>query len=283
MKETPLKRIEAQPDVIRSRRLTGTIYGIVGGLAFAAIAWGWDGYILSRSHAYLPWLSLSVALVFCAVVGAAAGWLTARFESSLLGSFFWLISALLFAWLVIILPLQVSPFIISKINPQMGALLNYTKDADIGFLFGVAAAWIIPFTLIVGATQLPITEPSVFSTSFFGKIIPFFFCIVVISLSGTIADSLINAHFRDAITSIDTTIQFALDNKNNPQMDTALAREMHAGSLNAVKEYVTESRHLSVRGYDKTFGQIHVLIRFEDQWVDCMIIYAQPSFCKVAD
>ncbi|HEY5269156.1 MAG TPA: hypothetical protein VII97_02390 [Anaerolineales bacterium] len=283
MKETPLKRFEARPDVIRSKRLIGMIYGIVSGLAFAVATWGWDGYSLSRSHAYLPWLNLSVALVFCAVVGAAAGWLTARFESSLLGSFFWLISASLFAWLVNILPLQVSPFIVSKINPQLGGLLNYTKDAEIGFRFGLAAAWIIPFALIVGVTQLPITESSVFSTSFFGKIIPFFFGIAVICISGTFADSMINAHFRDAITSIDNTIQFTLDNKNNPQMDEDLARKMHASSLDAVKEYVVESRYLLVRGYDKTFGQIHVLIRFEDKWVDCMIIYAQPSFCKVAD
>jgi len=281
LKVTSLKRIEARPDVIRSKRLTGAIYGIVSGLAFSAAAWGWDGYILSRSHAYLPWLNLSVALVFCIIVGAAAGWLTARFESSLLGMFFWLIPALLFSWLVNILPLQVSPFIVSKFNPQMGALLNYTKDAEIGFRFGLAAAWIIPFALIVGLTQLPITESSVYSTAFLGKIIPFFFGIVVISISGTFADSLINAHFRDAITSIDSTIQFALDNKNNPQMDEDLARKMHASSLDAVKEYVTESRRLLVRGYDKTFGQIHVLIRFEDQWVDCTIIYAQPSFCKV--
>ena len=283
MENTPINRIEARPDVIRLKRLTGAIYGIVSGLAFAAAAWGWDGFKLSQSHAYLPWLGLSVALVFSAIVGAAAGWLTARFESILLGSFFWLISALLFAWLVINLPMQVSPFIVSKINPQMGALLNYTKDVEIGFRYGLAATWIIPFMLIVGVTQLPITESSVFSTSFFGKVIPFFFCVAVLGISGTFADSLINAQFRDAITSMDTTIQFTLDNKHNPQMDGDLARKMHASSLNAVKEDVVESRQLIVRSFDKTFGEIHVLIRFEDQWVDCTIIYAQPSFCKVAN
>ncbi|MBE3144177.1 MAG: hypothetical protein IMZ61_09680 [Planctomycetes bacterium] len=76
---------------------------------------------------------------------------------------------------------------------------------------------------------------------------------------------------------------FTLDNKHNPQMDGDLARKMHASSLNAVKEDVVESRQLIVRSFDKTFGEIHVLIRFEDQWVDCTIIYAQPSFCKVAN
>jgi len=255
---------------------------MVSGFAFAAAAWGWDGYKVSQSHAYLPWLSLSVALVFCTIAGATAGWLTARFESSLLGLFFWLIPAFLFAWLVNILPLQVSPLIVSKINPQMGALLSYTKDAEIGFRFGLAAAYIVPFMLIVGVTQLPITETSVFSASFFGKVIPLFFCIAVLGISGTGADSLINAQFRDAITSIDNTIQFTLDNNNNPQIDVDLARKMHTSSLRGVKDYVVESRQLIVRSYDKTFGEIHVLIRFEDQWVDCMIIYAQPTYCKVA-
>jgi hypothetical protein len=283
LKITPLQRIEARPDVIRSKRLTGLIYGIVSGLAFATAVWGWDGYILSQSHAYLPWLSLSVALVYCAIGGAAAGWLTARFESVLLGSFFWLVSALLFAWLVINLPLQVSPLIVSKINPQLGALLNFPLDAEIGFRIGLAAAWVILFMLVAGVAQLPITESSVYSTSFMGKIIPFFFCIVVISLSGTVADSLINAHFRDAITALDNTIQFTLDNKSNPQMDEALARRMHASSLDAVKEYIGQSRYLFVGSYNNTFGDIHVLILFEDQWVDCTIIYAQLSFCKIAN
>ncbi len=283
MKAFFIKRTEARPEMIRSRRLTGLIYGMVSGLAFAVAVWGWDGYILSRSHAYLPWLSLGVALVYCAIVGAAAGWLTARFESALGGSFFWLASALLFAWLVINLPLHVSPLLVSKINPQLGALLHYPLNADIGFRTGLAAVWITPFMLVVGLTQLPITESSVFSTSFLGKIIPFFFCIVVISLSGSVIDSLINEHFRDAIKSLDNTIQFTLDNQNNPQIDETLARRMNASSLNWVKEYVVQSRQLFVGKYDNTFGEIHVLILFEDQWVDCTVIYSQPAYCKVVD
>jgi hypothetical protein len=278
-----VKRPEVRPDLIKSKRLTGMFYGIVSGFAFAAAVWGWDGYILSQSHAYLPWLNLGVALVFCAVVNAAAGWLTARFESSLLGAFFWLVPALLFAWLVVYLPLHFNPLIVSKINPQLGALLNYPLGAEIGFRIALAAIWIIPFMLVVGVTQLSITESSVFSSSSFGKVIPFFFCIVILGISGGITDSLINAHFRDAITSLDSTIQFTLDNNNNPQMDAANARRMHASSLNAVKEYLVQTRRLFVANYDNSFGEMHVLVLFKDQWVDCTIIYAQPAFCKVVN
>ncbi|MDD2920654.1 MAG: hypothetical protein PHQ36_00045 [Anaerolineales bacterium] len=277
------RNTEAHPAVIRLKRLAGIVYGVIGGLTFALATWGWDGYRLSQAHVYLPWLSLSVALVFCAIGGAAAGWLTARFDSSLLGVLFWLIAALSFAWLVIVLPLQINPFLVSKINPQMGALLNYTKEIEMSMRFSVAASWIIPFMLIAGVAQLPVTESSVFSTSFFGKTMPLVFCIAVISLSGAVADGLINAHFRDAVISMDNTIQFTLDNKDNPKVDKDISRKMHSASLNTVKEYVAASRQLMVREYDPTFGEINVLIRFEDKWVDCLLIYAQPVFCKVAD
>jgi hypothetical protein len=279
----PTKKLEARPDLIKLKRLTGLIYGIVSGFVFAFAVWGWDGFKLSQSHAYLPWLNLGIAIVLCAILNAPSGWLTARFENSLLGAFFWLISALLFAGLVVYLPLQLNPLIVSKINPQLGEFLYYPLDAQIGFRLGLVAVWVVPFMLIVGVTQLSITESSVYSQSFFGKIIPFFFCIVVLGISGTITDSLINAHFRDAITSLDTTIQFSVDNRDNPQVDEILARRLHVSSLDAVKVYVVQSRRLYVTRYDNAFGQIQILVLYKDQWVDCTVIYSQPAYCKLVE
>jgi len=66
-------------------------------------------------------------------------------------------------------------------------------------------------------------------------------------------------------------------------MDAANGRRMHASSLNAVKEYLVQTRRLFVANYDNSFGEMHVLVLFKDQWVDCTIIYAQPAFCKVVN
>ncbi len=280
---SPVNRPEFRPDLIKLKRKTGLIYGMVSGFVFAFAVWGWDGFELSLSHAYLPGLNLGIAILFCAILNAPAGWLTARFENSILGAFFWLISALLFAGLVVYLPLYINPLIVSKINPHLGELLNYPLGAQISFRLGLVAVWVIPFMLIVGVTQLSVTESSVYSQSLFGKISPFFFCIVVLGISGTITDSLINAHFRDAITSLDSTIQFTLDNRDNPQLDKTLASRMHVSSLNGVEEYIVQSRRLYVASYDNALGQIHVLVLFQDHWVDCTVIYAQPAYCKVAE
>ena len=259
------------------------LYGMIAGLTFAVASWGLDGYILSNSHAYFPWTMLITGMIFCAILSGIVGWLTARSESSLLGVVFWIISSLFFAWIIVVLPLQINPFIASKLDPQLGALLNYKEDFEFAFRFGVSLAWVLPFMLIVGVTQLPISEPAVFSTSIFGKIAPLLFCIVVMSIGGSITDNLINSHFRAGIAALDNTIQFVLDNKNNVNVDKALSREMHARSLSTVEEYVQESRHLFVSSYDEYLGDLHVLVKFDDQWVDCNVLYSQPVSCKIAE
>lgn len=274
--------LNSRREILRLKRKFGLLYGLMAGLTFAIASWGWDGYLLSNSHAYFPWVMFFTGLIFCMILGGIVGWITALLESSLFGVVFWIISALFFAWIMVALPLQIKPFIVSKLDPQLGALLDYEKNMGFTFRFGVSLAWVLPFMLIVGVTQLPISESAVFSTSIFGKITPLLFCIVVMSISGVFTDNLINSHFRDAIFSLDSTIQFVLDNKNNENIDKALSREMHARSLNAVEEYVQESRHLFVGSYDEYLGEIHVLVKFDDQWVDCNVLYSQPVSCKMA-
>src|SRR3990172_939307 len=173
--------LNARPEIIQLKQKIGMLYGMIAGIAFAVSSWGWDGYMLSKSHAYFPWTMLLTGVIFCAILSGIVGWLTARSESSLLGVIFWIISSLFFAWLMVALPLQITQIIVSKLDPQLGALLNFETGMDFTFHFGVSLAWVIPFTLIVGVAQLPITEPAVFSTSILGKITPFFFCIVVMS------------------------------------------------------------------------------------------------------
>lgn len=273
--------LSAHPEIVELKQKFGMLYGVVAGLAFAVSSWGWDGYMLSKSHAYFPWTMLVTGVIFCAILGGMVGWLTARSENSLLGVVFWIIFSLFFAWIMVALPLKILPFVVSKLDPQLGALLNYGEHIEFGLRFGVSLAWILPFMLIVGVAQLPISEPAVFSVSIFGKIIPLFFCIVVMSISGAITDNLINAHFREAIEPLDRTIQFVVDNKNNENVDAALSREMHARALYTVEEYVQESRRLFVGSYDEYLGDLHVFVKFDSQWVDCNVLYGQPVSCMM--
>ena len=278
----PFNNLNAQIEIIRLKRKFGTLYGLTAGVAFAIASWGWDGYMLGASHAYFPWIMFLVGLIFCAILGGITGWLTARSESSLLGTLFWVIASAGFAWLMVALPLQINPALVSKLDPQLGALLNYGDDDQFVFRFGASLTWVLPFMLIIGVTQLPITEPSVFSTSIFSKISPLLFCSMVMVISGSFTDNLINAHFRDAIVSLDATIQFVVDNQGNENINPILLRETRARSLNIVKEHVQESRQLFVGSYDKYLGDLHIFVKFDDQWVDCNVMYNQPVSCEMA-
>lgn len=271
-----------RPDIVRSKRLLGLFYGIAAGLAFAVSSWGLDGYVLSNSHAYFPWIVLITGAIMSGIVCGITGWLTSRMGNSLPGILFWLVSSLFLAWLTVALPMQISPYIASKLDPQLGTLLNYPKNIEFVSRFGLALAWIIPFVLIIGVTQLPIVEPAVFSISIFGKIVPFLFCIVVMSIGGVVTDNLINTHFRTALTSLDTTIQFVLDNKDNKNVDPLLSRQMHARAFATVSENVQESRHLFIGGFDETLGDINILVKFDNTWVTCEVLYGQPITCKPA-
>lgn len=279
----PLNKFNVQNtrvDIIRRKKSFGMYYGMAAGIAFASVSWGRDGYLLSQSHAYFPWTMLVVGVIFCAILGGIVGRLTARSESSLFGALYWFVAGIGFAWLMAALPLRINPAIVSKFDPQLGGLLNYT-DSGLMLRVGTSLLWVLPFALIIGVTQLPITEPAVFSTSVFGKIVPLLFCIVVMSISGSFTDELVNIHFRNAIGSLDKTIQFVLDNKDNKNMDKELARELHANALKLVKEQMREQRHLFVRSYDEYLGDMQVLVKFDDQWVDCHVLYSQPVSCEM--
>lgn len=273
--------VEVRKKILRLKRKFGIIYGITAGSAFALASWGWGAYMLGISHAYYPWTMLIVGLIFCGIVGGISGWLTARFESSLLGVLFWVLASAGFAWLMVALPLQIVPSTVSLLDPQLGALLSYDGGNGFAVRFGTALMWILPFALLVGVTQIPISEPAAFASSFFGRVSPLFFSILLMGISGVFTDSMINVHFRDAIISLDTTIQFVVDNRGNENVDQDLSRQLHARALWEVDEYVSQSRHLFVRSYDEYFGEFHVLVKFEDQWVDCLVLYNQPNTCKL--
>jgi hypothetical protein len=274
--------LSKQIEIFQLKKKIGAFYGMAAGFAFAAASWGWDGYILNASHGYYPWTMLVIGLTFCVIFGGIIGWLTARSESSLFGVVLWVTASAGFAWLMVALPLQINPALVSKFDPRLGALLNYKEGGEFIYRFCVSLLWILPFMLVVGVTQLPISESAVFSTSIFGKFAPLFFCVLVMGVSGTFTDNLINAHFRDAIVSLDTTIQFVLDNKDNKNVNLARSRELHTGALRKVEEYVRGKRHLFVGSYDGYFGSLHVLVKFDNQWVDCQVLYNQPVSCEPA-
>jgi hypothetical protein len=266
-------------DVLRSKYMYGIWFGIVIGLAFSIFAWGVDAYKLNQINGLYPWLKFSLGVLPCMLVGGVTGWLCARIGKPLLGLLLWAIAASVFAWLAVNLPLQIIPRVVSLMEPDLRDLLHYTYYEQFSFRFEIAYAWLAIFASLAGLLQIPLSDSATFSTSVFGKIAPMLVIIVLMAISGSTMDNLNNELLRAPIDAINSTTQFFMDHKGEdiPPLEI---RRMHLASLRTVKDLVTQDRKFIISGYDEFLGDVQVLARFQNVWVECEVLYNQPLVCK---
>jgi len=270
-------------DILRTKRIYGIWYGIVVGFSFAFFSWGIDSYILSKYHGIQPWLKFGVGAVLCMIPGGLAGWLSAKVSKPIVSIFLWLIAASVFAWLTVNLPLVIMPKALSILEPQLSGLLHYVYFDDFNTRVSVGYIWLAIFISMTAILQIPLSDSAVFSTSAFGKLVPLIIAVILMSISGVIIDNgLINEPLRSSTVAVDNTIQFIIDNRGK-ETDKTEARKMHVGAFRAIDDSVTQQRELIVSGYDGSLGEVNVLVRFERDWVECLVAYNQPIRCAVVD
>jgi hypothetical protein len=278
-----LQRIDssgARSDILRAKRRYGFWFGVALGLGFSVFTWGVDAIALSKYHGLYPWVKFLAGSLASALAGGVAGWLTARVNKSLPGLVIWLVTAVVFAWLTVNLPLKFAPQVTESLEPAVRGLLHYEFFTEFGTRVGVAYTWIAIFIAIAGLLQLPLSDAAVFSTSAMARLWPMLIAVVLMSICGAIVDnSMINEPLRSAVMATDNTIQFLVDNQGKV-MDKAEARKMHVGAFRTTMELVSPQRKLVVSGFDEALGEIHVLIHFEKSWVECLVLYNQPLSCE---
>jgi hypothetical protein len=99
------------------------------------------------------------------------------------------------------------------------------------------------------------------------------------AICGTIVDTLNNELLRSPIDTVNTTIQFILDNRGK-EIDVLESRRMHLGALRTVEDLITPGRKFIVSGHDQFLEQVQVLARFETAWVECDLIVNQLISCE---
>ena len=266
-------------DIRRSKYIFGIWFGIVVGLTFSIFAWGVDAYKLSQINGLYPWLKFLVGVLPCMGVGGFAGWLSARIGKPALALLLWAIAASVFAWLTVSLPLQITPRVLSRLDPALKDLLHYTYYEQFSFRFGIAYAWLALFAGLAGLLQIPLSDSAVFSTSVFGKISPMLVTMILMAIGGSTMDNLNNELLRGPIDAINSTTQFFIAHQGE-HIEPIQTRQMHLASLRTVQDLVTPERKFIISGYDEFLGDVQVLARFQKAWVECDVLYNQPLSCK---
>jgi hypothetical protein len=277
----PLVEEDADLRVFRIKKRYGAAYGFITGLAFAISVWGADAYLLSRAHAFFPWLKLIIGMMAASIAGGIVGYLAIRFQRSVISFLLWLLASGFFAWLLVFIPLQAAPYLSRILEPELNGLLTIGPVSEFSSRVSIAFLWVVIFTSIVGVLEFPLVDSGVFSYSISGKFIPFLVCITIMALGGNMADDLSNKPLRLPIVSMNNTIQFALDHQDKPA-DPKASRDMHVASLRTVQDYISAERNLIVGSHDNVLEQFHVLIKFKKGWVDCQVLFGSPITCRPA-
>lgn len=268
-----------RPDILSSKYIYGVWYGAIVGLTFSLFTWGVDAIRLNQMNGLYPWLKFLVGLLPCMIVGGLAGWLSARVGKPLLSLVFWVIAASVFAWFSVSLPLQLTPQMITRLDPGLQPLLHYTYFEQFSFRFVIAYIWMALFAALAGLLQIPMSDSAVFSASAFGKVSPLLVATVLMAIAGSTMDNLNNELLRGPVDALNSTVQYYLEHQNQ-HIDPADIRRMHLSSLRTVENLVTANRKFIISGYDEFLGDVQVLAKFEHGWVECEVLYNQPLSCK---
>jgi hypothetical protein len=268
-----------RPEILHSRHIFGIWFGASLGIAFAIFAWGIDAFLLNQMNGLYPWLKFLGGVFPCVIVGGLTGWLSARFDKPFFAVLFWGAAAAVFAWVTVSLPLQIMPRILGMAEPEIQNLLHYTSYEAFSARFGIAYVWIAIFVCLAGLLQIPLSESAIFSTSLFGKLSPLLITLVLMAICGTLVDDLNNKLLRSPVEALNTSIQFALDNRGR-EIPPAESRRMRLSALRSVRDLITPQRRFIVSGYDQLMEQVYVLARFDGAWVECELIVNQILNCE---
>jgi len=270
--------LKSNPAIAGARIGYGALYGLLVGVAFAFSTWASDGYLLSKAHALMPWLKLLLGVILCGLAGIVAGWMTIRFNRWGISLSGWLGLSVFFSWLVIALPMQISPMVAEWLNPQLSDYIHIKTFGDVSSRFWLAFMWIVIFVSIVGVLESVLVDSIIFAPTIVGRITPVAVCILILGVCGSITDGLSNEPLRFAILGMDSTIQFVVEHQGQ-DVNQELARENHTGALRAFTDDISDSRKLFISGYDVQLGEVHVMVMFEGITLDCIVLYGQTSYC----
>ncbi|MBP9676058.1 MAG: hypothetical protein KBD67_04900 [Anaerolineaceae bacterium] len=263
----------------KKKQIAGLVYGLSAGLAFSIFTWGFDAVQLVRANAAYPWVKFMPGLVLCLLSAGLAGWLSARVGRAWAALLFWSMLALLFAHLVIWLPIVITPKLIGLSNPALGEFLDYPFYASLNQNIWIGFVIIAIAAVICGLLQNLLLEQALFSSGSSAIIVPLIVSFLAFSVVGTSSDALLNKKFREAIQQVDKIIVFSLDHAGE-EVPSEEAMKMRQFVFSHVEDLITEERGLILSNFDETLGQIDILVDFNGHWVKCPVIYNQVITCS---
>ena len=260
----------------------GIRYGIVAGVAFTMASWGLDALVLAYHHASLPLMKLIPAFLICVPTAMLAGYLTAKFESGMLGMVIWGGLAVLYSFLVINLPLKFSPWYLNNFRPEINSLVHFEE------LIGTGGYWFyclfaIGITcLLCGFLENVLLDQGLASSSILGSQMPAVICALIMLLCGLFGDLILIRDFRKPIVEYDNLLKNAAIYYDQ-EVDKQTKSELRLGTADVLGDLVLLPYKLTLVETDQYLTLTKILIEFDGKAALCQAVQSKPTFCKLID
>jgi hypothetical protein len=272
-------KFEKQEAFKKKKLLLGIIYGLTCGCSFAVFAWGIDAILLANANAAYYWIKFVPGLLMGGITAATAGWLTILFEKHSIAFVIWGIVAIIFTLLALWLPTSGTELLIQLFNPDLAHWLNF-PNID-GFIQFLIVGWItIGLAAIIGGIlEINLVEQVLFSAHSSSIVTMIITCLVIFGLAGSATDHLINVNFREPIQALDRMLKTA-EEYADVTIPQDIAREQHLSAINHLGLDLNNPRKLTLISFDRTLGNMNVLVDLKETWIQCAMIYSQAANCS---
>jgi hypothetical protein len=257
----------------------GLFFGVIGALAYSWTAWGVDGYKLAQSNAIYPWLKLGLGTWICVLLAGLGGLFTVMMDRGQVSIPTWAFIGVFFGWLAGRLPFDGTTMLLNRFDRDLFRLLDYTfYDGPLTRMV-LAIASTTGILLFSGLFLPTLVDISSRASRFFERWMPVVLWVVVFIVAGSLVDSTINEPMRSPIIIIDDLIQYQLDQGKTLTASEA-GQEMRVAALGSVLDLIHHPRSLIIGDYDDTMVTVNVLVNFDGVWVNCVVLAAQPGYCR---
>jgi hypothetical protein len=262
--------------IMQDKKRMGIWFGLIAGLVFSFILWGFDYIGLARANAYLPWAKLAMGVLPAVGVFTLAGWLSAKYENGLLSFILWTVGGFLVCLFACHLPFEGLTFFYKIFDPELAARIDYTFTRGLGAHTLITVIICTVASAICGVFFGLLVENAAISANPAGVIVPLVIWSVLFVIAATVIDNEIQLRLRDPIIAVNGLVEKKIDTLTHP-ISRQQARRIRLFSLNPVADLVERPRKLILVGYDSTLIQTNIQVNFDGKWAECIIIADQSA------
>ncbi len=257
-----------------------TIVGILCGCVFALVSWGYDGLLLAKAHAVLPWLKFALGILPCAVVGGLAGWLSMKINNMFARMAIWVTVAVFFTYLTSLIPFKIVPVFYSWIYPEIGDRFIFQAPDAISARRFITTIMTVIFLFIAGLIFENTNDSMRNSRTIIGMTFALIFLLAFFGGAGYTADNNFNADLRAPIIALDEKLEYI------KSVDPATLDEVE---LRALKRYTKlninfqNPHRLFIITFDDMISSILVGMDFDGALAECSVMNGHASSCQMIE